>query len=95
MTADIPYIKDSQCQKLWKAQIDVIDSQFCAGGTTKSNVCQGDSGGPVMTNFRNSDQWYVEGIISFGKSECGGDPFPSVHTRVSSYINWILDTIRE
>lgn len=37
--------------------------------------------------------WYVMGVVSYGPAECGMDGVPGVYTRVSSYVDWINNTI--
>lgn len=48
---------------------------------------QGDSGGP-MTCYGNDGTPYLAGATSWGVSNCPGT-FPSVYTRVSSFLSWI------
>jgi len=50
--------------------------------------CQGDSGGPLACKDQQ-DRWTVIGINSFGFDYCA----QSVVARVSTYINWIHQTI--
>jgi len=50
---------------------------------------QGDSGGSLM--WLKEKQFYVIGIVSYGYGFCGDNP--SMYTKVSSYINWILENI--
>ena len=33
------------------------------------------------------------GIVSFGAKRCGEGGIPSINTRVSEYLNWILDRV--
>ena len=62
---------------------------FCFGGK-KSDSCQGDSGGPLICVENNTP--ILRGIVSFGKG-CGRPGLPGIYTRVSTYIDWIDDTI--
>jgi len=50
---------------------------------------QGDSGGPLM--WLKKKQFYLIGIHSYGQVQCGVTP--DVYTKVSSYIDWILENI--
>lgn len=71
----------------------VDDDQICAGGKFMKNTCDGDSGGPLMRLY--SQTWYLEGIVSFGHQYCGSEGWPSVYTRVTSYLDWIYSHARE
>ena len=37
--------------------------------------------------------WMQIGIVSFGRTICGTKGVPGVYTKVSAYIQWILDHI--
>ncbi|XP_050512830.1 CLIP domain-containing serine protease HP8-like [Diabrotica virgifera virgifera] len=66
------------------------DSQICAGGNYGKDSCKGDSGGPLMKrSIPNPFQWYQEGIVSFGNSDCGTAGLPGVYTKVSRFLSWI------
>lgn len=73
--------------------------QFCAGGEKGIDTCQGDSGGPLMLSWnskvRRQKPFYVIGLVSYGKTECGTEGFPGVYTRVTAYVKWIKQTIAE
>lgn len=49
------------------------------------DACQYDSGGPLY--YTLNGRVNIVGIISFGTG-CGGG-YPSVNTRVTSFIQWI------
>jgi len=61
--------------------------------TLYDNVCiaQGDSGGPLM--HRVNGTFYLTGIVSFGV-RCAESGFPGVFTRVTNYIDWIVDNVK-
>ncbi|XP_071455058.1 mite allergen Eur m 3-like [Hetaerina americana] len=66
----------------------VYPEQICAdtpGGNMGS--CNGDAGGPLFVNNE------VVGLVSWTKG-CGKKGFPTVHTRVSSYRDWIDSKIK-
>lgn len=66
----------------------ISDNMICAGilDVGGKDACQGDSGGPLYYGD------ILIGIVSFGQS-CADPRFPGVSTAVSSYTNWIVDTV--
>ncbi|XP_055627345.1 chymotrypsin-2-like [Toxorhynchites rutilus septentrionalis] len=64
----------------------VSTENICTTSAPGGGVCYGDAGGPLVLN----DQ--LQGIVSWWIG-CGTST-PVVYTRVSSYREWILDTIR-
>ena len=48
-------------------------------------IFQGDSGGPLQCLV--GDIWVFAGVSSWTYNFCEG--YPSVHTRISSYLDWI------
>ena len=69
---------------------------MCAGGEKGKDSCQGDSGGPLMksTIIDNQVRWQVQGIVSFGPESCGEKNVAGVYTKVSEYVEWILDNVK-
>lgn len=57
--------------------------------------CGGDSGGPMqkVENSAYGPRYFLIGIVSFGHTECGLESHPAIYTRVTAYLEWILDHI--
>lgn len=53
---------------------------------------QGDSGGPLVSKSADGKVELV-GIVSWGMVPCGRNGAPSVFVRVSSFIDWIAETV--
>ncbi|KAL4648520.1 tryptase-like [Arapaima gigas] len=53
---------------------------------------QGDSGGSLLCYSKDYKDWFLVGIVSFGR-RCGQTGYPSVYTRVASYNLFIKNTI--
>lgn len=71
--------------------------QMCAGGEAGKDSCQGDSGGPLLSQDMVGPElrWHIQGIVSTGPKECGKANNPAIYTRVSKYLTWILDNMRD
>lgn len=77
---------------------NLTDSQICAGGEMGKATCIGDSGGPLMNQQlvkKKYIRWVLHGIVSYGKEGCGVKSTVTVFSRVSKYLDWILDNIHE
>jgi hypothetical protein len=70
-------------------------TQICAGSNNGTDTCSGDSGGPLMFQKVFDDHEVrniLVGVVSFGVS-CGAGR--GIYTDVSSYMDWILETIQK
>lgn len=79
--------------------VDIANSKLCAGDRNDVGACLGDSGGPLVTLKRADDKRYryhLIGVVSSGYSKCHAvKGFPDVYTRVTSFDQWIRDTINK
>ncbi|KYQ49889.1 Trypsin-1 [Trachymyrmex zeteki] len=79
------------CNEVWNSlisDIQIQDSQICAiHPTAEKGACFGDSGGPLTVNG------YLIGLVSFGY-DCASTEYPTVYTRIPSFIDWIYEHIR-
>ncbi|CAG9565380.1 unnamed protein product [Danaus chrysippus] len=95
LKAKVPVVKLEKCKNIYDYSKHVItDNQICAGGEGGRDICDGDSGGPLMVQIQGKINWMAVGVSSFGPATCGIEGRPSVFTRVTSYIPWILSKIR-
>ena len=56
---------------------------------TTTNV-SGDSGGPLVCQRCDSCNWYVAGVVSFGKG-CAQASFYGVYANVVEFEEWIAE----
>jgi hypothetical protein len=86
----------NQCAyKYSSINVNLQQTQVCAGGLEGQDSCQGDSGGPLMTRYTTGKAfWYLVGVVSFGPRDCGSAGWPGVYTDVSKYIDWINSKVR-
>lgn len=92
----IPLVENSECSETFKKDdIEIADTQICAGGLANKDSCGGDSGGPLMTvsDHNGSPRVFLMGVVSFGKAMCGSEDIPAVYTDVHKYAPWILSQI--
>ncbi|XP_049804031.1 mite allergen Eur m 3-like [Schistocerca nitens] len=84
---DLGVVNQEECQAVWGEDgYAIYPTQMCAARFEEKNYdsCYGDSGGPLLYEGK------ILGIASWGY-ECATPPYPSVATRVSMYINWIIE----
>lgn len=82
----------SICNELFRDQgIELSHLQLCVGGDDGNDSCRGDSGGPLMKQILGV--WYLIGMVSFGKGECGLKNQPAVYTNVEPYLDWIENAL--
>lgn len=88
----IPIWDNDKCGRAYKK--NMTRNFICAGlEEGGKDACQGDSGSPLMVEGPENRQMVV-GIVSHGHG-CGLANYPGVYTRVSSFIDWILEIERE
>lgn len=83
------YISDQEdCKDTYKNMgYRIYDTHICARNPNISRgACHGDSGGPLIVNGK------LVGIVSWSY-HCADTEYPTVYTRVPSYIDWIQKNI--
>ena len=87
---DLPIVDNTSCAEAYRDEGVILPRQVCAGyaqGTLDS--CQGDSGGPLVVSGGPTG-WTQIGVVSWGRG-CAQPGAYGVYTRVSHYIDWILE----
>lgn len=104
MTSDLlqyvklPVVSQDECQASYasrSAGYNITDNMFCAGYFEGGqDTCQGDSGGAFVMEDKLSQRWVVFGLVSWGAPEdCGSQGLYGVYTRVTRYVEWILEQL--
>lgn len=90
----IPIIDQQKCRKAYAViGIKVAEVDICAGlALGGRDSCQGDSGGPLVVEGGPTG-FVLAGIVSRGKG-CAKAGYYGIYARVSSFIPWIVKTIR-
>lgn len=94
----VPIISQSSCQEMYRTdpveQVDILYDMICAGYQKGGkDACQGDSGGPLVCQMVNGT-WVQAGVVSFGLG-CAHENRPGVYTRLTSYSDFISNTVQE
>ncbi|KZC11080.1 Proclotting enzyme [Dufourea novaeangliae] len=88
MKVGLPIWPREKCVQSFDQRIP--ETVVCAGAYEGGrDACQGDSGGPLLHRLGNG-RWVTVGIVSWG-IRCGDPGRPGIYTRVSSYLDWILE----
>lgn len=85
----VDVISDSQCRMNVP---DLSGRQMCTY-TPGKDACQFDMGGPLLYTDPSTGRLFNIGIISYGRS-CASRQ-PSVNTKVTTLLNWIIMSTRE
>lgn len=95
MEAKVPVVNSRTCSTAYQGvQGDrpVVDHRHLCAGSASTDSCSGDSGGPL--NYKApSGRYYIAGIVSFGVG-CARPEFPGVYTRVSAFLDWIVNNVQ-
>ncbi|CAG2246309.1 CTRB [Mytilus edulis] len=87
----MPVVTNAHCNSTWflftkYSLYHGAYSNFICLQDNDKDSCQGDSGGPLVCSNM------LVGALSFGAPTCNGS-LPSVHTKISPYLDWIKDKI--
>ncbi|XP_069766636.1 acrosin-like [Narcine bancroftii] len=87
--ARVELIPSETCQQSNWYDHAVDSKMICAGFAGGGiDACQGDSGGPLSCQPKNSNRFYVVGIVSWGEG-CAQRFKPGVYASASDYGEWI------
>jgi secreted trypsin-like serine protease len=91
MRARMPIVDDEVCKRAESYGSAIKPGMMCAGQRQGGlDACQGDSGGPLVANIAGKATQI--GIVSWGKG-CALRLKYGVYTRVSSYADWLAETM--
>ncbi|GAB6019329.1 Transmembrane protease serine 9 [Chamberlinius hualienensis] len=88
---EMDIISDADCQTMLAGH-NLVEAMICTY-QNGNGPCDGDSGGPVVALTSNSSAYYLVGVVSWGVL-CGDPSYPSVHTEVSYYVDWISQNVK-
>jgi len=88
---DIQVLDNESCRSVFQpSNISIADSDICGmSPASRKNSCYGDSGGPLVASL-GSRKFAQVGVVSRG---CGNQQLPNIYTRVSSFSDWIHETM--
>ncbi len=92
--AQVPLVATTACRRRYADYgITLAPTMICAGYEDGGiDACTGDSGGPLLAWHNRQQAWIQIGIISWG-SGCAEAGIYGVYTQVSSFREWITNTI--
>lgn len=76
---------------------DATYKLLCAGGQENEDTCLGDRGGPLIaTGIYNGRSAHIiqYGVYNYN-TKCLRRNVPRVYTKVSYFMDWILDTMTD
>ena len=80
------------CETLYRNQgynYQLNKSMICAGKFKGMyDACQGDSGGPLVCKHSVGSEYYLHGVVSWGKG-CGVPKQFGVYANVIHFLDWI------
>jgi|688.fasta_scaffold277665_2 secreted trypsin-like serine protease len=92
--AQVPLVATAACrQRYADYSLTLAPTMICAGYEVGGiDACTGDSGGPLLFWNNRQQRWLQIGIISWG-SGCAEAGIYGVYTQVSSFTEWITNTM--
>ena len=99
LKVDVPIVANDKCQTWFEEEsikentklVVINDARICAGFESGGkDSCLGDSGGPLIV--KQKGKYMVIGVVSTGIG-CGRPKLPGIYTRVSSYFDWITESL--
>ncbi|XP_043470175.1 venom protease-like isoform X1 [Leptopilina heterotoma] len=91
---EIPVMSLQDCRNTSYSPRMISDNMLCAGYPQGlKDSCQGDSGGPLIAE-REDKKYEIIGVVSWGNG-CARPGYPGVYTRVTRYLDWILENTKE
>ncbi|XP_034236576.1 brachyurin-like, partial [Thrips palmi] len=81
-------ISNLSCSVRFFLQAIIRHTHLCVSGRWARGPCQGDSGGPLVTTGIRGKPILI-GLTSFGTKGGCQLSWPSVFTRITSYLDWI------
>ena len=74
----------------------IRDSNICANHpTAATGSCKGDSGGPLACFDDGRNEYVLRGVTSFGATHCGDNTTPEVWSRITWYLDWMNEKMRD
>ena len=92
----MPVVNYSTCSK-GNSHFQPVDDEvmLCAGfgGNSTVSGCNGDSGGPL--SCKEGGKFVLRGVVNWGIPECPAGETFSVFARISHFVDWIEERIRD
>uniref|UniRef100_A0A2A4JLS3 Peptidase S1 domain-containing protein n=1 Tax=Heliothis virescens TaxID=7102 RepID=A0A2A4JLS3_HELVI len=85
----VTVMNNTQCQAIYGSY--VTSANICTSGEGSKGACGGDGGGPLILRryLGAAGKDLLVGLVSFTSGSGCEAGYPTGHTRVTSYLNWI------
>uniref|UniRef100_A0A182PJK4 Peptidase S1 domain-containing protein n=1 Tax=Anopheles epiroticus TaxID=199890 RepID=A0A182PJK4_9DIPT len=99
LKVDLTPMNNTECSRFYTSSErglrNGLHAHHLCAGDPKMDTCPGDSGGPLHVKLLHNAKMtpFLIGVTSFGKP-CG-QANPEVYARVSSFVEWIIQTLQE
>ncbi|XP_058811803.1 trypsin-4-like [Topomyia yanbarensis] len=91
----VPILTNGNCRRSGYWAFRITNKMICAGFIEGGrDSCQGDSGGPLQVFNNETRRYELVGIVSWGRA-CAQKNFPGVYTRVSRFLRWINNNVKD
>ncbi|XP_050079618.1 uncharacterized protein LOC126567441 [Anopheles maculipalpis] len=98
LKVELTPMNNTECSRFYTSSErglrDGLHAHHLCAGDEKMDTCPGDSGGPLHVKLLHNAKMtpFLVGVTSFGKP-CG-QANPGVYARVSSFVDWIIETLK-
>ncbi|KAG8593209.1 hypothetical protein GDO81_000765 [Engystomops pustulosus] len=94
----VPIMSYETCSKPSFWQNYLTASMVCVGFESPEKLrstCKSGAEGALICQSSSNSAWNIQGITSFGPSDCFTERKPQVFTKVSAYRDWAMDNIKK
>lgn len=89
-TVELEVLEWDDCKTALGEDTQLHETNVCTSSNNAGiSACNGDSGGPLVQEIDGAPSTLI-GIVSWGYIPCGLLNMPSIFTRMSAHIDWVI-----